>query len=125
MRVVDLLELVRRLRIVGILVRVELQCQFPEKGGGGELTITACLSAAHRAGSGQDVSPVRPLDVVRRGYFLNSQHVVERLASGGQGALPLVLSHDLSLRQTDCQCCHNTNISYFDIGVQLHVKNNY
>lgn len=31
MSVVDLLELVRRLGIVGILVGVELQCQFPER----------------------------------------------------------------------------------------------
>lgn len=90
--VVDLLKLIRRFGIVGILVRVELQRQFPEKGS---KTMRARLSARHRAGPGSDVSPVRPLDVVRRGHFLNSQHVVERLSSGGQRALPLVLSHDL------------------------------
>lgn len=34
MGVVDLLELVRRLWVVRVLVRVELQRKFPEKGGG-------------------------------------------------------------------------------------------
>lgn len=41
-------------------------------------------------------SPVGPLDVVRRGHLLHSQHMVEGLAGGGQGALPLLLRHDAS-----------------------------
>lgn len=41
-------------------------------------------------------SPVGPLDVVRCGHLVHSQHVVERLPGGGQRALPLLLSHDAS-----------------------------
>lgn len=41
-------------------------------------------------------SPVRSLNIIRRGNLLNSQHEVERLARGGQRALPLLLCHDSS-----------------------------
>ena len=51
-------------------------------------------------GTGGDVSPVRPLDVIGCGDLVDSQHEVERLASGGQGALPLMLSHDSLNPQT-------------------------
>lgn len=97
--VVDLLELVGRLGVVGILVGVELQRQFPEKETERKKKKSQDQSrslASLGGGSGSGgASPVRPLDVVRRGHLLDSQHVVEGLACGGQGALPLVLSHDL------------------------------
>lgn len=90
MCIVDLLELVRCLGIVGVLVGVELQRQLPVQEKSQWRTFRRDIKDEN------DASPVRSLNVIRRGNLLNSQHVVERLARGGQRALPLLLCHDSS-----------------------------
>lgn len=111
MSIVDLLELICCFWVVRILVRVELQRQFPVKRKAendqsnrnhvhsrSDQTVPLQLSEVGYSEQ-RDASPVRSLNIISCGQLFNSQHVVERLTSGGQRALPLLLSHDVSRPQ--------------------------
>ena len=78
----------------------------------------AHISAVVYITSQRGASPVRSLNVIRRGHLFDSQHVVERLTSGGQGALPLLLSHDASRPQT---AQGNTKLKKLSTPLGLHV----
>lgn len=99
MCVVDLLELVCRLGIVGVFVGVELQCQLPVQEQSMTMRENSSTCRHFFCSYFKASSPVRSLDIIRGGNLLHSQHVVERLARGGQRALPLLLCHDSSTSQ--------------------------
>lgn len=65
-------------------------------------------------------SPVGSLNIIGGGNLLDSQHVVERLARGGQRALPLLLCHDSSRHKLRKETRHVSVETLGSAGVETH-----
>ncbi len=64
-------------------------------------------------------SPVRLLDVIDSGHFVDTQHMIEWFSRGGETALSLLISHDKSgAQQSEHTQTHNMLILQLSYKIQ-------